>query len=100
MIYKLIILPKAKSDLSKISIWYEEIQKGLGKRFLNIVSLEMKIVKKNPILFQIRYDKTRVVLIKKFPYLIHFEVIDNNILIKAIIHTSRDNKIWKNKTDY
>ena len=100
MIYKLKILPKAKSDLSEISIWYEEIQNGLGKRFLKNVSLEMKFVKNNPISFQVRYDKTRVVLIKKFPYLIHYEIIDNEILIKAVIHTARDNKNWKNKTDY
>ncbi len=100
MIYKLKILPKAKLDLIEISSWYEDIQNGLGKRFLKNVSLEMKIVKNNPISFQIRYDKTRVVLINKFPYLIHYEIIDNEILIKAVIHTSRDNKNWKNKTDY
>ena len=79
MIYKLKIFPKAKSDLSEISSWYEDIQKGLGKRFLKNVSLEMKVVKSNPISFQIRYDTTRVVLIKKFPYLIHYEIIDNEI---------------------
>ena len=100
MIYKLKILPKAKLDLSEISSWYEDVQNGLGKRFLKNVGLEMRIVKNNPILFQIRYDKTRVVLIKNFPYLIHYEIINNEILIKAVIHTSRDNKNWKNKTDY
>ena len=100
MIYKLKILPKAKLDLSEISSWYEDVQNGLGKRFLKNVGLEMRIVKNNPILFQIRYDKTRVVLIKKYPYLIHYEIINNEILIKAVIHTSRDNKNWKNKTDY
>ena len=100
MIYRLKILPRAKFDLSEISIWYEDIQKGLGKRFLKNVNLEMKIVKNNPILFQIRYDKTRVLLIKKFPYLIHYEIIENDIIVKAVIHTSRDTKNWKNKTSY
>ena len=100
MTYKLKILPRAKSDLSEISLWYENIQNGIGKRFLKNVSFEMKIVKNNPMSFQIRYDKTRVLLIKKIPYLIHYEIIDDEILIKAVIHTSRDNKNWKNKTDY
>jgi hypothetical protein len=95
MNYKLKILPKAKFDLSEISLWYEDIQNGLGKRFLKNVSVE-----KNPISFQIRYNRTRVVLVKKFPYLIHYEIIDKEILIKAVIHTSRDSKNWKNKTDY
>ena len=48
MTYKLKILPRAKSDLSEISLWYENIQNGIGKRFLKNVSFEMKIVENNP----------------------------------------------------
>ena len=54
MIYSIQILPKAKFDLSEISIWYEDIQKGLCKQFLKNVTQEIKIVKNNPNLFQIR----------------------------------------------
>ena len=100
MNYRIKILPSAKIDLSEISVWYEDTQKGLGKRFLKNVSLEMKVVKTNPSYFQTRYDNTRVALVTKFPYLIHFEVIENEILIKAVIHTSRNSKNWKIKTNY
>ena len=45
MNYKLKILPKAKLDLKEIAIWYEEeVQKGLGKRFLSSVKTEMALV--------------------------------------------------------
>jgi hypothetical protein len=100
MNYNIKILPLAKLELKEISIWYEKIQKGLGKNFLDSLSSEIQIIKKNPTLIQIRYDNTRVVLIDKFPYLIHFEIVKNEILIKAIIHTSRDSKIWEFRTDY
>ena len=87
-------------DLKEISSWYETIQKNLGKRFLKSIKDEIKILRVNPLLYQIRYDETRVALIQTFPYLIHFEIDKNEIVIKAIIHTSRNSKIWKNRKNY
>lgn len=100
MNYKLTILPLAKMDLKEISSWYETIQKNLGKRFLKSINDEIKILRVNPLLYQIRYDKTRVALIQTFPYLIHFEIDKKRIVIKAIIHTSRNSKIWTNRKNY
>jgi mRNA-degrading endonuclease RelE of RelBE toxin-antitoxin system len=95
MNYKLKILPKAKKDLKESAIWYEKAQKGLGKRFLDAVNAELVVVKNEPLLFQSRYDNNKVILVKNFPYVVHYEIIDTNILIKAILHTSRDSKIGK-----
>ncbi len=100
MNYKLTILPLAKMDIKEISSWYETIQKSLGKRFLKSIKDEIKILRVNPHLYQIRYDKTRVALIQTFPYLIHFEIYKKEIVIKAIIHTSRNTKVWKNSENY
>ena len=97
MNYKLKIHPLAKLDLKEISIWYEEVQKGLGKRFLNAVNLQVKTIQQNPNLFQVKYDNTRVALTISFPYLIHFEIFGNEIFIKAIIHTSRKSDKWANR---
>jgi len=54
MNYKLTILPLAKMDLKEISSWYETIQKSLGKRFLKSINDEIKILRVNPLLYQIR----------------------------------------------
>ena len=83
MNYKLTILPLAKMDLEEIASWYETCQKNLGKRFLKSIKEEIKILRVKPILYQIRYDRTRVALIQTFPYLIHFE-IDKNELRNAL----------------
>ncbi len=87
-------------DLEEIASWYETTQKNLGKRFLKCIKEEIKIVRVKPLLYQIRYDETRVALMQKFPYLIHFEIDKKEIVIKAIIHTSRNTKIWKNRKNY
>lgn len=93
MNYKLKILPQAKLDLKEIAIWYdEEVQKGLGKRFLTSVKTEMYLVQKDPFIFQTKYYNNKTVLIKNFPYLIHYEIINIEIVVKAVLHTSRSTK--------
>lgn len=67
MNYKLKILPKAKLDLKEIAIWYEEeVQKGLGKRFLSSVKTEMALVQKEPLIFQTKYDIQKLKIINEF----------------------------------
>ena len=100
MDYKLTILPLAKIDLQEIASCYEVINKNLGRRFLKSVKDEIEILRIYPLLYQTRYDETRVALIQTFPYLIHFEIDKKEIVIKAIIHTSRNTKIWKNRKNY
>jgi plasmid stabilization system protein ParE len=93
MIYKKILLPHANQDIIEINIHYKLINLVLVKRFNTNLKQELKIISKNPLLFQIRYDNFRVVKIKDFPFLIHYEIVENNVVIDAIYHTSRDSKL-------
>ena len=97
MIYKLSILPLAVQDIKEINFFYKTLNKNLAKRFNNNLKNEIKIIKENPFLFQVRYDDFRTVKIGEFPYQIHFEIHENSIVINAIFHTSRDSKTWLNR---
>lgn len=87
MVYSLKILLLAKNNLAEIVSWSVNIKKGLGKKILKFIKAEIKIIRNNPKLYQIRYDSTRVALVKNFPYLIDFEIHKKEIIIKAIIHS-------------
>ena len=89
----------AKTDLSDASKWYEQRQKGLGKRFLSEMKESFNIICNNPEGFPIRYDDYRIYFTKIFPYSIHYQYIDNlnEIHIKAIFHTSRNPHIWEQR---
>ena len=86
----------AKADLSDASKWYEQQQKGLGKRFLNDMKRGFEIICRNPQSFQIRYDDNRIYFTKLFPYGIHYQYIadKNEVHIKAVFHTARNPQIW------
>ena len=97
MAYKLIILPKAKLDIKEASVWYAERQFELDKCFIASVKETTGIIKSNPFLFEIRYDNIRTALLDTFPYLIHFTIYTDVVVIKAVYHTSRNSEIWKNR---
>jgi len=94
MPYKLIILPKVILEINEIALWYEEKQKGLGKRFINAVKNEINIVRQNPLKYSVRYVYVRTVLTKTSPYLIYFTVNSNSVIVYAVYHTSRDSEKW------
>lgn len=89
----------ALSDIRKATTWYNEQVLGLGSRFQIQVKLQINSLKINPNGYGIRYADVRCMLIKKFPFLVHFTVDETNLFVKvfAVVHTSRNPKIWEER---
>jgi hypothetical protein len=93
MNYKIVIIDEAKIDYRKALFWYKNINPKLAKRFHLAFKESLEIIKKNPFHFQVRYNDVRIIMFTIFPYLIHFTVDKNVIVIKAIYHSSRDSEL-------
>jgi hypothetical protein len=93
MNYKIVIIDEAKLDYKEALNYYKDINPKLGKRFNQSFKDSLDIIKKKPELFQIRFENVRIKMLKTFPYLIHFAIYDNLIVIKAIYHSSRNSKL-------
>ena len=93
MNYKIIIVDEAKIDFRESLLWYKNINPKLAKRFHLSFKESLTIIKKKPFHFQIRYDDVRIIMLTTFPYLIHYSINKNRIVIKAIYHSSRDSKL-------
>lgn len=98
--YKALILPKAKQDISDAAIWYESKKSGLGLRFTKAVRSKVSFIRQNPESAAVRYDQIRCVVLDVFPYMIHYTVDGEKkaVLIVAIFHTSLNPKKWKKRS--
>jgi toxin ParE1/3/4 len=95
--FKLKLEPLAKIDIQEIIHFYNEQQKGLGKKFYLELDTYFKAIRINPF-YQNRYDEVKCLPLKKFPVMIHFTVheVDSCIKIRAVLNTFRDPKnYWK-----
>ena len=98
--YKVKIEPEALTDIQDITDWYNEAQKGVGKRFQNTVIKQINSLSKNPHIYAVRYKEIRCMIVKKFPYMVHFYINheNNSVEVLAVISTDRNPNIWQEKT--
>lgn len=99
-IYNLKIEPEAISDIQEITDWYNEQQAGLGKRFKETVIQQINSLNKDPQIYAVRYNDIHCIGLNKFPYMAHFYINDksNTVEVLSVISTSRNPKIWREKT--
>ena len=80
---------RAFKDLLNAVDYYNGRESKLGSKLYVSYKKTVKVLKRNPY-FQIKYDNIRCLLIKPFPYMIHFSINESEkiITIFAVVHTS------------
>jgi hypothetical protein len=87
--YTLTIHALAAEDMVEIARWYDLQLPGLGNRFEQQLELSLIAIQKQPTAHNKAIDETRKAFLKKFPYIIFFEIKDSNILICGVMHSKR-----------
>lgn len=95
--YKTLILPLAKEDIQEAAQWYNQRQKGLGKRFTAEVRERVSLIQRNPQASPIRYEDVRTAVLNIFPFMIHYTIDEaaKTVLIAGVFHTSISPERWK-----
>ena len=85
MAFNIQTLIRAELELDEIVYYYENIQNGLGNRFLIDYENLLDILESYPF-FEQKYNIMRQLPFKKFPYTIHFQVdeFENIVYIESI----------------
>jgi len=87
MVYKLILKPEAENDLGEAIEYYQSKRKGLGLKFLKCVQKFFYRITKNPLHYPLKSNQFREAYIQKFPYIIIYEIIDNEIVVFSVFNT-------------
>jgi hypothetical protein len=74
--YKTVILPEAKIEFKEAIAYYKNINPKLSGRFYGSVTESLNSIKSEPLRCQLRYDNVRIKMLKTFPYLIHYSVMN------------------------
>ena len=95
--FTLDIEPEAFDDIQDAVDYYNSRKAGLGKRFFNTVDKHFDFLKKDYFSFAVRYDDIRCVPVKKFPYMIHYRVLESQetVSVKAVFCMRVDPSKWE-----
>ena len=86
MAYRLIILKAAADDTSEAYNYYDEIQPGLGDRFLAELLIRFNEISRHPHYYGF-IDAQKIirdVKLKSFPYLVVYEIESEAVVIYSV----------------
>jgi plasmid stabilization system protein ParE len=92
MAYTISVKPGAEEDIDHAYNWYEDQRGGLGDEFLTELEVYYKKLEQQPAVFGKASKSFRQAVLKRFPYIIVFEVSKTEVIIYAVFHKSRNPK--------
>lgn len=90
--YTLQIRPRALEMMQDAYEWYEQQQDGLGEELLKELDLFYHKISTYPKSFGKINKKLYKVALKRFPYIIVYEIVKSEVVVFAVFHTKRNPK--------
>lgn len=88
--YSVIIDQEAKIDLNDAALWYELRSTGLGDKFLSAFLNVIDYLEVHAHTYAVIEDDFRQAIMKRYPFVVVYRVIDSEVRIIAVFHTSRN----------
>src|SRR3569832_1641294 len=95
--YPVILEPRAEVDLEEAYRWYESQKVGLGDRFLFQVNRSFQRIAVMPQSCAVILRDARVALVAKFPYIVCYVFLDEQVVVVAVVHGRRDPEVWQSR---
>ena len=96
MTYTLVVLDAVTDELQEATLYYESKQSNLGIKLLADWDNTLAALQKNPLGYEKKYKGYRQIQLKKFPYLIVFEIETSTIVVYRFINAHKHpNKRYK-----
>ena len=86
---RVVIKEFAAESLISAFLWYEKLCGGLGFEFLDEWEITIAFLCTNAESFEKKYKNFRQAGLKRFPYLIVFEIEENEVIVYNVINSKR-----------
>lgn len=93
---RLKLLSAARAEIRAAMLWYESRQRGLGGELIAVIDEALEKIARQPeVAPRWRADRPyRKQAVRRFPYIIFFELDDDVITIVAVAHQRRRPGYW------
>lgn len=96
------VLADAEAELLSAVLFYEDRQEGLGQDFFERVSETIESIARDPRRYPLYEGKRlsrvfRRAAVNRFPYIIVYQVRDDEPLVVAVAHSSQQPGYWEGR---
>ena len=93
MSYSLKVQSEAVIDIQEAFEWYEMQNEGLGFEFIEEVENGFENICNHPQYYTSVNVDFRRIKVKRFPYLIVYEIEGDSVIVISVMHTSRKSNL-------
>jgi plasmid stabilization system protein ParE len=97
MAVELVLAPEAEQDIDEAYAWYERQGVGRGENFLSRVDACIQGILRNPEGHAVVHEHYRRALVRRVPYAVYYEYVNDVVTVYCIFHTARDPNKWKQR---
>jgi hypothetical protein len=92
MRYSISINEVAEHDIREVYLDYNNKKEGLGDEFKSEIIAGIEYLKREAQTIQLRYGTIRIYFLKRFPFGIHFQIVESTVQIIAVYAMKDDPK--------
>ena len=93
------ILHEAEVELWDAVAYYEDRSPGLGLDFAAEIERSVQVIGGSPERWPLRQDGTRRYLTHRFPFLVVYEILADEVMVLAVAHVNRRPNYWIERAD-
>ena len=97
--FKIELSDEAENDFNKSYEYYAKESEKVADNFYKQVDNSLNKISKNPHAYPQAYKKVRKHVMKKFPFIIYYQIKQVVVRVIAVFHTSRNPEIWMERTE-
>jgi plasmid stabilization system protein ParE len=96
--YKIELSDEAEADFDNSYEYYANQSIKLADSFYHYINDCLLQIGRNPIAYQTIFKEIRKFVVKKFPFVVYYQIIEMKVRVIAIFHNSRNPIIWQERT--
>jgi toxin ParE1/3/4 len=81
---------RAAADLDEATEWYDRQSPGIGDEFQRQFEDDAIYIAEAPARWPIYHGTIRRFLMHRFPYVIYYDLVSENVRVLRVVHCSRD----------
>jgi plasmid stabilization system protein ParE len=89
--------PEADAELTEARRWYSHKRQDLDLEFMQCIDDVLARVVTNPYFFPVLYRHLRRAVVRRFPFVVLYEVTANEVQVIAVFHSRRNPEVWKSR---
>src|SRR5688572_991871 len=97
MSWPTVFRPEAEVEMEEAFTWYQSKRDGLGREFAECIQKVLDRIAANPEVHPKVYHEIREAIVRRFPYVIYYQVSGDEVVIVSVFHSKRNPDIWKKR---